>query len=276
MYYIARISGGKASAVAADMAISRYGRKNVWLRFEDTLAEDPDLYRFLDDCMRRWGGKLYRGCDGRTPLQVAEERMIIPNSAMAPCSFELKIQPFGAWLWRVPKPVTVLSGLGWQEPQRINRIMRWHRHRQKWRRPQGFARLIPGVYEDFPLLWKPIDFRPLDDIIHSWGIEIPALYLSGMPHNNCGGACVRQGISEWVRLLHTYPERFDAASAWEQAQRAKGGPRANAAFCRSRIGGVSVPLTLEEVRKTAMPPEQIALFTDDREACFCTDEQDSE
>src|SRR5689334_15370342 len=98
MYYIARLSGGTASAVAADRAIARYGRGRVLIRFEDTRFEDEDTYRFIQECMARWGGRLYGKVEGRTPLQVFEDAKLIPNSAMAPCSRELKIKPFAEWL----------------------------------------------------------------------------------------------------------------------------------------------------------------------------------
>ena len=56
-----------------------------------------------------------------------------------------------------------------------------------------------------------------------WQIEPPRLYLLGFPHNNCGGACVRQGRAEWERLYKCFPERYQAREEWESEQRAKGG-----------------------------------------------------
>src|SRR5438105_4476659 len=88
------LSGGLASAVSAERVISRYGRENTLLWFADTLSEDEDLYRFLQDCMQRWGGVLYWYTDGRTPLEVAAARRLIPCNLAAPCSYELKVKPF--------------------------------------------------------------------------------------------------------------------------------------------------------------------------------------
>lgn len=275
MLYIARLSGGMASAVATDRAIARYGRRRVWVRFEDTGWEDEDSYRFINDCMKRWGGRLVRGRVGKTPLDVFEAKQIIPNNAIAPCSYALKMRPFEAWLWRVPKPVTILSGLGWQEPHRIVRLAHYHKHAGKWRAPVGFARRIPGVYEDFPLLWKPLEYRPYAEVVRSWGIEPPRAYALGFPHNNCGGRCVRQGVAEWRRLWTAWPERFVEMRDWETAQRAKGGARANATLCMTRRGGVSTPVTLTELEAEwrAAQCETLPLFDlgDDRGACFCTE-----
>jgi hypothetical protein len=170
MRYLVSLSGGVGSAVAADRVIDRYGRKSVMLWFADTLWESADTYRFIDDCMQRWGGRLYRYADGRNPLQVAEARRIIPNSMIAPCTFELKIKPFRDLLWRLPKPITVVYGLDWSEPQRISQRQHYHRKNGKPRAPVGTARLIHGVYEEYSLLWRPLEYRPYAEVVASWGI----------------------------------------------------------------------------------------------------------
>jgi hypothetical protein len=271
MYYVVSLSGGTASAVAAERAIQRYGRAKVLLWFADTSWEDVDLYRFLDDCLKRWGGRLYSYCDGRTPLEVAEQKHIIPNNQMAPCSYALKIQPFQEWLYRLPKPLTVLTGLGWHELHRVRARQVWHKQGTRWRPPTGYQQRITGVAEDFPLLWKPLEYRPYAEVVRSWGIEPPRLYQWGFPHNNCGGRCVRQGISEWQRLRRVFPERFSEMRDWEQMQRAHGGRRAVSALCRERKGGKSVPVTLAQLEQRALPPPGQPV-QDDFFACFCTDE----
>lgn len=277
MYYVARLSGGAASAVATERAIQRYGRNKVLIRFEDTHWEDEDCYRFIADCMKRWGGKLYPRPtqEGQTPLDVFEQESLIPNSAMAPCSRELKILPFARWLWKLPRPVTVLMGLDWHEPHRIKRLKHYHKHGGKWRVPQGFARQMAGVYEDFPLMWKPLEYRPYQNVVRGWGIEPPRMYGLGFPHANCGGRCIRQGMDEWRRLSIVWPERFVQMRDWEQAQRAKGGARAEAAINRSRVGGVSRPITLLELEQQWAKGQEGAMdfgeSKDDRTSCFCTD-----
>ena len=255
MYYISSLSGGVSSAVATDRAIQRYGRNRVWLWFADTSWEDEDLYRFLADCMARWAGKLQTTCDGRTPLRVAEDKHIIPNQKLAPCSFVLKVDRFTEWLWRVPRPVTVLLGLDWSE------IHRTHAPKRNYER-------IPGVYVDFPLLWKPYSYDYFADV-RSWGIEIPRLYQMGFPHNNCGGRCIRQGIAEWQRLQVHFPERFAEVRDWEAAQRARGGKLAEYAIARDQSNGIVKPLTLAEIEQRDKPqpgePRQEDMF-----ACFCS------
>lgn len=255
MHYIASLSGGAASAVATNRAIERYGRENVTPWIADTLFEDEDLWRFVYACVDRWGGTLVVGRDGRTPLEVAEHRQIIPNSHIAPCSYELKIKPFTAFLSDHTKPVTVLLGLDWKEQHRMAA-------------PRTHYEKIPDVLVDYPLMWQPLIFEPYHDVVRSWGVDPPRLYAQGFSHNNCGGRCVKQGIREWQRLKVHYPERFAEMRDWELAQRAKGGPRADFAMLRDRTGGVSTPLTLDSLERRALPDDDTP-STDDMFACMC-------
>ena len=94
MEHIVSLSGGTASAVAAERVIERHGAGNTTLWFADTLWEDETLYQFLADLEKRWDKRIVRHTDGRTPLEVADEKQLIPNSLAAPCSHELKQKPF--------------------------------------------------------------------------------------------------------------------------------------------------------------------------------------
>ena len=89
MHHIVSLSGGSASAVAADRVLNRYDFNDVTLWFADTKWEDEDLYRFLDDLESRWEKKIVKFTDGRTPLEVAEDRKLIPNSWAAPVRMNL-------------------------------------------------------------------------------------------------------------------------------------------------------------------------------------------
>lgn len=255
MNYVASLSGGVASAVATDRAIERYEREAVTLWFGDTEWEDEDLYRFLADLMKRWGGELVSYRDGRTPLEVAAYEQIIPNQKHAPCSRSLKIRPFVKFLEAHPKPVTVLLGLDWKEQHRMAA-------------PRKHYESIEGVTVDYPLMWPPLEYRPYQEVVRSWGIEPPRLYQMGFHHNNCGGRCVKQGIGEWIRLRHHFPERFAEVRDWEQAQRAKGGPRATYGIIRDRTGGDVKSMTLAELEAREFPIDDEP-STDDMFGCMC-------
>ena len=205
MKHIVSLSGGTSSAVAANRVINRYGKENVILWFADTLWEDEDLYRFLEDLELLWDIPIVRSSDGRTPLEVAYDDEIIPNSRVATCSKALKIIPFRYFLETVDRPVTVHLGLDWTEEHRMVS-------------PKREYEKIEGVTVDFPLLWKPYANPPHRMETESWGIKTPCLYDMGFSHNNCGGRCVRQGQSTWERLKTFFPERFNEVRDWEEDQ----------------------------------------------------------
>lgn len=253
MNYLISLSGGVASAVATERAIERYGDVKLW--FADTHWEDEDLYRFLSDLERRWGIPIERYSDGRTPLEVAEDEQIIPNQRHAPCSRSLKIRPFRKLLLDYPKPVTVLLGLGWNEQHRMDA-------------PRKNYETIEGVTVDYPLMWKPLEYRPYTEVVKSWGIEPPRLYQYGFSHNNCGGRCVKQGIKEWLRLRQHFPERFAEVRDWEQAQRAKGGPRATYGIIRDQSNSMVRSVTLAELEKQQGLTDDTP-STDDMFGCLC-------
>ncbi len=257
MEHIVSISGGTASAVAADRVMTRYGKDNTTLWFADTLFEDEDLYRFLIDLEAYWDKEIVRHTDGRTPLEVAEDEQIIPNSWAAPCSHILKQIPFRKFLKTQDAPVTVHLGLDWSEE---------HRHAK----PKEIYEQIDGVTVDFPLMWKPLPLMSYTKTIEEWGIKPPRLYELGFPHNNCGGRCVRQGISEWVRLLKSFPERYEEVRVWEEEQRAKGGARENRTILKHRVGGEASPLSLTELAKRN-ETTQLEMFNyqGDSYGCFC-------
>lgn len=255
MKYVSSLSGGAASAVAHARAMERYGKENVVPWFADTLWEDDDLYRFLNDLEGFWNQKIIRHTEGINPLQVAENEGIIPNQKLAVCSRVLKQKPFKKFIEAYEKPVTVLLGLDWSE-----------QHRMK--APKLAYESIPGVTVDFPLMWKPYDFDVFATV-RSWGIEIPRLYKMGFPHNNCGGRCVRQGVGEWQRLRVHFPERFANVRDWEAAQQAIGDARQGYAICRDQSNGEVKPLSLAEIEKREVSQNECAV-QEDMFACFCS------
>jgi len=239
--YAVSLSGGLASAVAAERVICRYGREKTLLWFADTRYEDADLYRFLHALMQRFGGVLYWYTDGRTPLEVAAEKKLIHCNKAAPCSYELKVKPFRQFILAMPALPVVYIGLDRHETRRQISVK------------ESYARAIPDAIVDYPLLWNPYEYRPFSDVCREdWQLEPPRLYALGFTHNNCGGRCVRQGIGEWVRLGTHFPERYSTCENWEQEQRGEGGPRANRSFCAVQRAGTKRPITLAEIRDSRL------------------------
>lgn len=267
MKYICSLSGGVSSAIATDRAIEKYGRDNVVVWFADTSWEDDDLYRFIGDCMKRWGGELVTYRDGRTPLEVATDVKIVPNNRIAPCTRILKIEPFVKYIkenFGPDNPVTILLGLDYTEVHRMKAPKANYEALGEW------------VKVDYPLMWKPYEMRNYFDVVRDdWGVEVPRLYQRGYPHNNCGGRCVKQGQREWLRTLHYFPEQFCEVADWEKQQQAAIDTEYTI-LKRTKNGQVE-PLSLYQLAKESEEESagQMSLFDDgklddDMFACFCS------
>lgn len=255
---VIQMSGGTGSWATARRVADQHGTGNLVLLFADTLAEDPDLYRFLAEAAADIGVPVTRVCDGRTPEQVDVDRKWLSNSKVAQCSLELKIKPCRAWLEANCDPAsTVLYvGIDWSETERIPGIV------------AGWA---PWIVE-MPLTLPPyIDKRQIADELRRRGVQEPLLNRLGFPHNNCGGACVRGGQAQWVNLLRKFPERFAAKEAHEFDMRER--LDADVAILRDRTGGVSRPLPLTVLRRRVETEDAgaaEALFDrDDWGGCGC-------
>lgn len=213
---IVSLSSGASSAVAASRAIEKYGRERVELVFADTLWEDDDNYRFLDDLARHFQMPLTRLVSGLTPLDDAENEHIIPNQKLAKCSDHLKVDVIRDYVRQYQAAgylVVMVIGYDWKD------------QRPRANKPLG---RIPGpvkawgsmgVMVEYPLLKTPV-VADSNAVVRSWGIKPPRMYAQGYSHANCGGRCVKQGRGDWRRTLINYPSRFLEVEAWERETRA--------------------------------------------------------
>ena len=153
--------------------------------------------------------------------------------------------------------MTVHLGLDWSEE---------HRHAK----PKEVYESIEGVSVDFPLMWKPLAYLGYQKVVSAWGITPPRLYSYGFPHNNCGVRCVRQGNSEWIRLLKHFPNRFKEVSDWEKEISEKKELTKNRTILTVTKDGEKIPITLEELAQQN-ETTQMDMFTyeGDEYGCFC-------
>lgn len=230
MKAIVQFSGGAGSFGAALGAIERYGQENVTLLFADTLIEDADLYRFLDDAAVALGIPITRIADGRTPWELFRDERFIGNTRVDLCSRVLKRDLLRQWIEANadPSDAVIVLGIDWTEVHRFERaVPRW----APW------------------TLWAPLcepPYRDKHDILASAGIAPPRLYAMGFPHNNCGGFCVKAGISQFKLLLQQMPERYLEHEAEERRTIELIGK--DVAILRDRRGGTTRPMTMEALR----------------------------
>jgi hypothetical protein len=240
--YALSLSGGLGSAIAGERAIARYGREQVLFWFADVMKEDEDLYRFLHDLMKRWGGRLYWFCSGMRPEDVWEKRRIIPNNRMCPCSYELKVKYYREFILSMPRLPQVMIGYKAEELQRQERTC------------ASYAQAIPASHVEYPLLWEPAEERDLGIVCQQeLGIVPPRVYGLGFSYNNCGTDCCRSGIGGRVLEAIYFPDRYQQAMEWEEMMRGKGGALEGKAFCTRVVNGAKVPFTLREILQEYVP-----------------------
>lgn len=207
MKYVVNISSGLASAEALERTIDRYGMENTIGVFADVkghsidehAGEDEDNYRFLSDIERWFNMSFVRIVEGRDIWQVMfDERAItipVGPTKVAKCSIKLKREPIDAWVKAqfAPSEATMIAGLGWDEPHRI----------------EAFSRAKAPYPCWFPLNERPyLDKCQLAEKWESRGIKVPALYELGFTHANCGGFCVKAGQAHFALLYRVNRERY--------------------------------------------------------------------
>jgi 3'-phosphoadenosine 5'-phosphosulfate sulfotransferase (PAPS reductase)/FAD synthetase len=188
-------SGGAGSWATAMRVKEQYGNENLYLVFADTLTEDEDLYRFLDDTKTQIGGTFIHLKEGRDIWQVFKDDRFLGNSRLANCSKYLKQKPSREWLEANFKPdeCIVYIGIDWSELHRLPAIEKAY---------LPYTALAPMTEKPY------MDKNQIIEWLEKENIKPPRLYGMGFAHNNCGGFCVRSGQAQFKRLLETFPERY--------------------------------------------------------------------
>lgn len=252
--HIVFYSGGLGSWMTAKRVIEKQGKENVVLLFTDTLMEDEDLYRFLDDTQKDFDIPITRILDGRDVWQVFKDVKFIGNSRIAQCSHLLKQKKAREWIESKFKPdeCVLYLGIDWTEQHRkAAPIKNWKPYTVK-----------------FPLCKEPY-INKIDIVkeLEARNIQIPRLYNMGFSHNNCGGFCVRAGQGHFINLLKQMPERYKYHEDKEQEMIEFLGRDDVSILTRTR-NGVKENLTLKQLREDyEKEPQQIDMF--DIGGCGC-------
>lgn len=211
MKRLVNFSGGLCSFWSAKREIETFGKENVILLFADTLIEDSDLYDFNRRVEDSLGIQITRLSVGMTPWQLFRKEHLIANNGAPICSIRLKREPLNEWMEsnyeldycqrNFLKPhATVVLGFDWTETHRISNFQAEH---PTW--------TVSAPMTDAPF-WDKCKMLSEARLL---GFKSPKLYELGFPHNNCGGACVRAGISHFVHLLKVLPLVY---SVWEREE----------------------------------------------------------
>jgi hypothetical protein len=255
MHYVASVSGGAGSTVAAHRCVELHP-EHTTLVFADTNSEHPSLYesiRYMRDVALPHIEFVWIN-DGRNIWDVFNQYGYMKfGGTGCKASLELKKNPLDGFFharWRKGTAIAV-TGLDYTEQDRIGRF-------DKQMNANGYA------------TWHPLSEPPLMNScqqveqVNAWGYPEQTMYKHGYPHNNCGGACVLAGISQWVGLKSDFPEKFEEAKQEEL----KFFERTGYCILRDRRGGTTKPMLLADLEKR-IENNDLAGLSEFRSTCSC-------
>lgn len=230
MKHIISLSGGVGSYFTLKRILEKENKEDVLPVFCDTLAEDGDLYRFLDDIQKKFDIKIFRMTQGKTPFELAYEDNFLYNSRIANCSKKLKSRPFKKWLKEnyLPNQCILYLGIDFTEKHRTGAIVKNY-----------------APYEvKFPMCDEPYLYKHEMIVqLTKDGIDIPRMYKLGFSHNNCKGCCFKGGIGHFKQLLEKDRITYLEFENKEQVLRSK--LNRNVAILKRK----GQPFTLKELRE---------------------------
>lgn len=208
--HVAMFSGGASSAYVANQMVQTYGKENSILFFTNTLWEDEDNYRFMDEISDYIGIEVTERIDGRTPEEVFYDTKFLGNSRLAHCSEELKVKQTIIFLEDLRdnhnlEPI-LYFGIGPHESHRADNLTEFYEHNP-----------IEPVETRFPMIDTFREDTDAKSIIENeWGIKLPRMYELGFSHANCAGRCVRGGFQHYAQLYSTWPEQYKLQEEMEE------------------------------------------------------------
>lgn len=190
-------SCGAASAVAAKMAVEKYGDR-VEVIYCDTLKyEHPDNRRFMAD-VSAWIGKeikIIRSNRYSDIFDVFEKTGWLVGAGGARCTTELKKNVIKGY--QRPDDIHVL-GLTCDEDGRIERFEDNN-----------------NINVDWILRDAKVSKSDCYKILMHAGIELPMMYKLGYNNNNCIG-CVKGQLGYWNKIRVDFPDTFMRMAAFER------------------------------------------------------------
>lgn len=245
MTYIVSVGGGLSSTMELPLrVIEQHGRDNVKLVMCELPNEDPDVWRLVKAVEAYTHVKVEMTGDKLTPWDIFfQEKAINPVMSgvrASICSLRLKSQVMAAWVNEHcdPSKDVMCVGITAGEIERMLSIRaNWHKAGWKVEAPLS---LDPTVTREYLMAKSQRLFG-----------FVPRLYKWDFDHNNCGGACIKAGQYQWVRLLHYLPDVYQWWEENEERFRREINP--NIAILRTQIKGKSRPLPLKKLRETWEP-----------------------
>lgn len=197
-------SAGATSAVAAKLAIDKYG--DVELFYIAISSAHPDNKRFIEACESWYGQSINIVTNDKgyaDQFDVIEHTGYVNGPSGARCTLELKKE--------VRRKIQ-------HEYQPTNHIMGYEYSAKEINRAIRFKEQYPETNPIFPLIENKISEAEAHAILIGAGIELPEMYKLGFNNNNCIG-CVKGGKGYWNKVRQHFPDVFNRMA---QLEREKG------------------------------------------------------
>lgn len=194
---IAWFSGGVTSAIACLWALHRF--ENVDIVFMDTKRnEDPDTYRFLEDCERllynrkvKWLSNPNYG----SIEQIWEKNLTLNTAHGALCSTELKREMREGYQ-DVANDYAQIFGFD-------------SSNKREMTRHDNMRRNYPEINVISPNVAFGYSKKKCIQLLEGFGVKVPLAYYWGFMNNNClESLCVQGGIGYYKKAQQLFPEKF--------------------------------------------------------------------
>lgn len=203
---LAWFSCGDASAVAAKLAVEKYGDA-CDVCYCDTFAyEHPDNRRFLSD-VERWIEKPIKILKSDTYSDiwdVFERTRFLKSPQGARCTTELKKNVRKSY-----QSADDIHVFGYTFDETVPQC------KPIFDRVARFKRENPELFAEFPLVYRRLTKSDCHRIIRDAGIELPAMYRLGYHNNNCIG-CVKGKKGYWNKIRKDFPHAFERMAKMER------------------------------------------------------------
>jgi hypothetical protein len=189
---VAWVSAGAASAIAAKLALKKYGDR-VTLAYCETGSEHEDNERFLGDLVRWYGRPIERLKSAKyaDTWDVWEKRKYLAGIDGAPCTLELKLIP----------------RLAFQRLDDIH-VFGYTNDKLDIARAVNFRKNFPELKVETPLIDGGLDKRACLAMLMSANILAPILYALGFPNNNCIPCVKATSPDYWALVRMHFPVVF--------------------------------------------------------------------
>lgn len=192
--HILSMSGGKDSTALALHMRNRV--PDMEYIFCDTGKELTETYEYLSRVEAFLGKQIVR-LNAKAGFDHWWEVFggYLPSPQMRWCTKMLKLKPFEEYVGDDP----VVSYVGLRADE--DRV--------------GYISTKPNIKAVFPFKEDGIDYAGVMKILRDSGIGLPPYLKWGRTHSGCF-FCFFQRPIEWVRLLETHPDQFEAAMKYEK------------------------------------------------------------